>query len=218
MKEKVKEEELIRYTNSYMTAKYKGKEADLVYKLKDKDVYFLIEHQSTIDNNMPFRMLNYSIYIMQEWSRNRKIRKNTNYPIVVPILIYTGKTKWDIKRNFKEKQIGDYVFENYMINYEFNIVDINKLYEKELLKSRSMFAYGMLLEKSNNSEELKEILGLIINRCNNGGQLEEIGNIILYLLKGILKEKEQKELLKKIQKKVGESKMSSWLDSMIEKN
>lgn len=76
-KEKVKAEDLIRYTNSYITKKYKSKEADLVYKLKNQEVFFLIEHQSSIDNSMPYRMLNYCIDIMQEWSRNRKIRKNT---------------------------------------------------------------------------------------------------------------------------------------------
>lgn len=216
--EKIEEENLIRYTNSFITKKYQGKEADLVYKLKNKDVYFLVEHQSTIDNNMPFRMLNYSICIMQEWNKNRKIRKNTKYPIVVPILIYTGSDKWNIPKNFQQRQIGDYIFSNYKINYEFNIVDINKLYEKELLKSRTMFGYSMLIEKSKSEEELKNYLELIIGRCNKRKQLEELGDIILYLLKGILKEKEQEQLLKKIQKKVGDGNMSSWLDTMIEKN
>lgn len=216
--EKVLEEDLIRYTNSFITKKYQGKEADLVYKLKNKEIYFLVEHQSSIDNNMPFRMLNYSICIMQEWNKNRKIKRNTKYPVVVPILIYTGSDKWNIPKNFREKQIGDYIFSNYKIDYEFNIVDINKLCEKELLKSRTMFGYSMLIEKSKNKEELKNNLELIIGRCSKRKQLEELGDIILYLLRGILKEKEQEELLKKIQKKVGENSMSSWLDTMIEKN
>lgn len=76
-KEEVKAENLIRYTNSYITKKYKSKEADLVYKLKNQEVFFLIEHQSTIDNSMPYRMLNYCIDIMQEWNKNKKVRKNT---------------------------------------------------------------------------------------------------------------------------------------------
>lgn len=216
--EKIQGEELIRFTNSYINAKYQGKEADLVYKLKEKEVYFLVEHQSTIDNNMPFRMLNYSICIMQEWSRNRKIRKNTKYPTVVPILIYTGSEKWDIPRNFKQKQIGDYVFENYMIDYEFNIVDVNRITEKEFLQNRSMFGYGMLIEKSKNKEELKINLEMIIKKCSKKKHLEELEDIILYLLKDILKKTEQEELLGKIKRKVGEEKMSAWLDSMIAKN
>lgn len=76
-REKVKEEELIRYTNSYITKKYKAKEADLVYKLKSQEVFFLIEHQSTLDNSMPYRILNYCLDIMQEWCKSRKIKRNT---------------------------------------------------------------------------------------------------------------------------------------------
>lgn len=76
-REKVNVENLMRYTNSYITKKYKSKEADLVYKLKNQEIFFLIEHQSTIDNRMPYRILNYCIDIMQEWSRRRKIQRNT---------------------------------------------------------------------------------------------------------------------------------------------
>ena len=216
-KEKVLEENLMSCTNSFITKRYQGKEADLVYKLKNKEVYFLVEHQSTIDNNMPFRMLNYAICIMQEWNRNRKIKKNTKYPIVVPILIYTGMENWDIPQNFKNKQIGDYVFSNYKVDYKFNVIDINKISDKELLQSRSMFGYGMLIEKSKSEEELKNNLELIIGRCNKRGQLDELGDMILYLLKDILQEKEQDELLEKIQRKVGGKTMSSWLEYTIER-
>ena len=76
-KKKVSAEELTRYTNSYITRKYASKEADLVYKLKNQEMFFLIEHQPTIDYSMPYRMLNYCMDIMQEWNRNRKIGKNT---------------------------------------------------------------------------------------------------------------------------------------------
>lgn len=76
-KKEVKSQELVLYTNSYITKKYKSKEADLVYKMKNQEVFFLIEHQSTIDNSMPYRILNYCIDIMQEWSRNKKITGST---------------------------------------------------------------------------------------------------------------------------------------------
>ena len=151
-REKVKEEELTRYTNSYITKKYKSKEADLVYKLKNQEIFFLIEHQSTIDYNMPYRMLNYCLDIMQEWSRNKKIGKNTRYPIIVPIVIYTGNQKWKMPRNFREKQIGDYVFERYQIELEYNFIDINKLPRQMLLQKNSMFGYIMFLEKAQSSE------------------------------------------------------------------
>ena len=74
--EKIQSQDLIKYTNSYITKKYKSKEADIVYRLKSKEVFFLVEHQSKIDNNMPYRILNYCIDIIQEWKKSKKINQN----------------------------------------------------------------------------------------------------------------------------------------------
>lgn len=215
-KEEVKAEELVRYTNSYITKKYKAKEADLVYKLKKREIFFLIEHQSTIDNNMPYRMLNYCIDIMQEWSKSRKMERNTSYPIVVPIVIYTGKQKWKMPKNFKEKQIGDYVFERYKIDLEYNFIDINKLSKQLLLEKDSMFGYAMFLEKAENKKEMVENLDIIINATEDEEKLEELANMIVYLLDNVLEQNAQQELLEKIYKKVGEKNMTK-MDSLLQR-
>ena len=98
---------------------------------------------------MPYRILNYCIDIIQEWKKSKKINQNTRYPIIVPIIIYTGNEKWKIPKNFKEKQISDYVFENYKIDLEYNLIEINKLSKSFLLQKQSLFGYGMIIEKSN---------------------------------------------------------------------
>lgn len=214
-REEVKAENLIRYTNSYITKKYKSKEADLVYKLKNQEVFFLIEHQSTIDNSMPYRMLNYCLDIMREWTRNRKIRRNTRYPIIVPIVIYTGNQKWKFLKNFKEKQIGNYVFERYKIDLEYNFVDVNKISKQILLEKDNMFGYSMFIEKAKNTEELIENLNIIIKSTKDNKNLEELTNIVSYLLNDVLEEKTQQELLEKIDRKVGEKNMSTLYDRLV---
>lgn len=102
-REEIKAENLIRYTNSYITKKYKSKEADLVYKLKNQEIFFLIEHQSTIDNKMPYRILNYCIDIMQEWSRNKKIKKNMRLPNHSTDNNLYWKSKVEVAKKFKRK-------------------------------------------------------------------------------------------------------------------
>lgn len=211
-REKVKEEQLIRYTNSYITKKYKSKEADLVYKLKNQEIFFLIEHQSTIDDNMPYRMLNYCLDIMREWSRTKKIGKNTSYPIVVPIVIYTGKQKWKMPTSFNEKQFHSYVYERYKMNMEYNFIDINRLSKQILLEKNTMFGYVMLIEKAENREELVENLNIIIKLIENKSCLEELANRIGYLLDNTLEDRIQQKLLRKIERKVGEKNMSSMSD------
>lgn len=217
-KEKVKAENLIRYTNSYITKKYKSKEADLVYKLKNQEVFFLIEHQSSIDNSMPYRMLNYCIDIMQEWSRNKRIKKICGYPIIVPIIIYTGNQKWKATKNFKEKQISNYVFERYKIDFEYNFIDINKLSKQILLEKDTMFGYTMFIEKSENRKALIENLNIIIKSTKAKEKLEELANIISYLLDNVIDEDTQVEMIEKINRKVGKKEMSTLYDRLLAEN
>ena len=61
--------------------------------MKAKNIFFLIEHQSKIDYEMPMRVLNYEIEIMRQALGNRKIAKNSKIPMIIPIVIYTGRRK-----------------------------------------------------------------------------------------------------------------------------
>lgn len=216
--EKVESKNLIKYTNSYITRKYNKKEADLVYELENKEIFFLVEHQSTIDHNMPYRMLNYCIDIMQEWSKSRKIKKETKYPIIVPIIIYTGSEKWKMPKNLKEKQIGDYVYENYKISLEYNLIEISKLSTKFLLEKRSMFGYGMIIEKAKNRQELKENLNTIIENIKEKEHLEKIREIVLYLLEDFLEKTTQEKILEKIEIRIEkeEKNMSTLCERLVE--
>ena len=93
----LKKEEIEKYETRYITKNYQNKEADIVYKLKGKDVYFLLEHQTKVEKAMAYRMAEYSLEIMRSRIGN-KIYEQTKYPRVIPIVIYTGKPKWMAER------------------------------------------------------------------------------------------------------------------------
>ena len=61
----IKAEELEKYNSSYIDQKFKNKEADIVYRIKEKNIFLLIEHQTKIDEDMPYRLLDYSNEIMR---------------------------------------------------------------------------------------------------------------------------------------------------------
>ena len=71
----IKNESIEKCNNTYITNQYKLYEADMVYKIKDKNVYLLIEHQSTVDVNMPYRMLNYYLEILNIVIKTDKLNK-----------------------------------------------------------------------------------------------------------------------------------------------
>lgn len=201
LRKEIKEEELVRYTNPYLTKKYKARKADLVYKLKEQEIFFLIEHQNKIDDNISYRMLNYCLDLMQAAGKNKKIGKNASYPIIVPIVIYTGRQKWKLPEQFREEQFGDYVLERYKMNMEYNFIDINKFSKQSLLEKDTMFAYAMLLEKSESKEELIGNLENIIDSVKNKNNLEALYKVISCFLKEVLEEEVKVKLLEKIDKK-----------------
>lgn len=213
----VKSENLVKYTNSYITQKYKSKEADIVYKLKNEEVFFLVEHQSTIDKKMPYRILNYCVDIMQEWVKNKKLKRQTKYPIVVPIIIYTGIEKWKIPKNFKDVQISNQIFGDFKIDLYYNLIEINKLSKKYLIDQQSLFGYGMVIEKSKNKAELQENLELIVKNAKSKENLMEISNIMEYLFYDMIEESAKEMLIEKINLKIRkeEKDMSSLYERLL---
>ena len=64
IQEEIKEEEIEEYPTEFITKDYEEKRSDLLYKLKNEPVYFLIEHQSTKDKKMVERIGKYVEEIM----------------------------------------------------------------------------------------------------------------------------------------------------------
>ena len=146
-REKIKKEELMSYQNSYIIRKHQSKEVSFIYKLRRQEIFFLIEHQSSINSHISYQLLNYCLDIMQEWGKNKKTHKIVRYPIIVPIIIYTGSQKWKIEK--KEKDID----KRYKMQIDYNLIDINKISKQTLLEKNTMFGYTMFLEKVKNKKE-----------------------------------------------------------------
>ena len=103
-KYKLTENYIEKYNSSFISQKFRNQEADVVYKKKDQKIFFLIEHQSKIDYDMPRRILHYEIEIIESAIDHKKIKKDEKIPTVIPIVIYTGTAKWNAKKYFKECQ------------------------------------------------------------------------------------------------------------------
>lgn len=60
------EDEIEKYEKEFRTGKFNNIEADIVYKIKDKNVFILIEHQSSVDLKMAYRIRCYKNAIIEE--------------------------------------------------------------------------------------------------------------------------------------------------------
>ena len=180
---KIEIKDIEKYKNSFVNKVFQNREADIVYKMKDKNIFFLIEHQTKIDYSMPFRILEYEVAIMKSAIDMNKIKtKNYKLPLVISIVLYTGNRKWNAAeylqksqetlRNIKE-DVGKY-----------NLIDVNNLTEKELLEDDTFITKMMLIEKSKNTEETVETLEKVIERTK-----EEDKDVLIRIIKIVFKEK-----------------------------
>ena len=194
---KLTESEIEIYNSSYISERFENKESDIVYKMKENDIFFLIEHQSKIDYEMPMRVLNYEIEIMRQALGNRKIAKNSKIPMIIPIVIYTGRRKWNVALKIEEYQE---ILQDYKIKAlgEYNLIDINDYSIEELEKNETFLAKLMIIEKSESKEELIKNLTKIVE----GEKVTENARLLYRIINYVLREKLGNEMTKELLKKL----------------
>ena len=187
--------DIISVRNEYITVDFRGKQVDMLYKLKDKNIYFIIEHQSTQDNEMAFRILEYETEIMRR-SFIEKGLKTKFHAKIIAIVIYTGQGHWNRKQSIVEVQekFGYQVKpdENYTGIGEYNVISINDFTSEELLEDGTFLAKAMLIEKARGEEELIEVLEKVIPIIKYDERADMITILRYILIKDLGREKAQK--------------------------
>ena len=118
---------------------FEGSRSDIVYKMKKKEIFFLIEHQQKIDYNMPKRIQEYEIEIIKEATRGKRMTKHEHkLPRVIPIVIYTGSRKWNVEKYIEECQERLSEVDSIKLG-EYYMVDVNDYTKEELSKYRNLF-------------------------------------------------------------------------------
>ena len=196
-KYKVNSDKLELYNKEYISKMFEKMETDMVYKIEEKKTYIIIEHQSTFDRSMPFRIIQYKAEILRNTIEKDKFKNvKYKYPRVIAIVLYTGISKWKIK-NMAELQIP---LEGYKEEKEeYILIDNNDYKEEKLLESKYMLGKAMLIERQKDENGIIEILKKISKKMKQKTENEkrEVFNIILqYVLLSI----NNKELTEKINK------------------
>ena len=196
---KIEEKDIEKYTRKFVLPELENRESDVIYKLKNEQIFFLIEHQTKVDYSMPFRMLEYIVEIMRSAvSREKMQNKSEKLPIVVPIVIYTGKENWKVPRLLQERQA---YYSKTNLEFKYNLVDGSKISKKELMKENSILSKAILLEKLDNPEEILETLRKITTKDLDLDEKYFINLILKYLFPEKLSKDETKEILENLKGK-----------------
>ena len=219
IKEKIIEKDLIQCHTDHVTKYYENRQSDVIYKLKNRQIYFLVEHQSSVDIDMAGRRFSYVNEIMREEVNNIPLKKDKVYPIVIPIVIYTGFRKWNAELDFANRQYQSEIYREYLIHLQYNLIDIKNYSYEELLDKKSLIASAMILEKCKIAEELEEQTYKIIDIFNETDEKEKLKEIIINFVAPSIGKEKARQMIEKINGKEekGMSPLTKMLGEMQEK-
>lgn len=118
--------------------------SDILYSLKtsngDGYIHVLVEHQSTPDRHMAFRLMRYAVAAM-----HRHLEAgHKQLPLVIPVLFYTGKrSPYPYSTRWLDEFEDPLLAENLYVS-TFPLVDVTVIPDEEIMGHRSMAALTLL--------------------------------------------------------------------------
>ncbi|HAY4852736.1 TPA: Rpn family recombination-promoting nuclease/putative transposase, partial [Escherichia coli] len=145
---------------------------------EDGYVYCLVEHQSTENAYMAFRMLRYAVAAMQ-----RHVEAHKVLPLVIPVLFYHGeRSPYPYSMNwldgFSDPDIAAKIYTR-----AFHLVDVTVMDDDEIMHHRRLGALTLLMKHSRSRDlmlQMDRLVQLIQDSLN-----EELAQVLFhYLLNG----------------------------------
>jgi predicted transposase/invertase (TIGR01784 family) len=164
--EKIDETNIQEISRSLIQSNFECREADLIYQVKvnGEDVFFylLLEMQSKVDFQMPYRLLIYQVELLRYWMQNQveeeTKRKGFRIPPIVPIVLYNGKSKWTASRQFRKRVANEEIFGTELIDFEYLLIDVVRYTEAELLSLTNAIGSIFFLDQTKEQEQLLQKL------------------------------------------------------------
>ena len=169
--------------------------ADLLYAVRFNGapgfLYVLLEHASTPQEMLPFRMLKYMTKIMDSHLQKTGGKQ---LPLIYPCILYTGKKPYRYSMDFFDlfKEHKDLAKE--IMTSPYHLIDLTQLPDEELRKYQFFGAMGLLAKHIHDPDILpffKSFLD-VLRKLESQNQASYIYTIISYVVEaGEVSDKEE---------------------------
>ena len=134
--------------------------SDILYSLTTADgqgyIHIVIEHQSSPDKHMAFRLIRYAIAAMQRHLE----AGHTRLPLVIPVLFYQGeRSPYPYSMNWLD-DFHDPMIARHVYGGAFPLVDITVIPDDDIMHHRSMAALT-LVQKHIRRRDMLRLLDLL---------------------------------------------------------
>ena len=127
-------------------------------------IYILIEHQSTVDKTMGFRLLSYMVQIWEsqrrEWETEKRPENERRLQPILPILFYTGDRPWTVPVSLTAIMDVPEILERFVPSFDTLFLGVKETEAEVLTQSGHPLGWLLrVLQKEHSDEtEISEAL------------------------------------------------------------
>ena len=190
-------EKLVELNRSFITGTLRELESDIVFSVPFKTgedteellIYILLEHQSTVDPLMAFRLL---FYMCQIWDEQRRDLESAKVPRsewwlrpILPIVYYTGSQKWHTPLSLTTSMEMPTILERFVPSFETLFLGVKDTDTADLTKTDHPLGWLLTVLQQEHADK-NVMLDALQRALSHIQQLEPIDaaqyrNAILYL-------------------------------------
>jgi len=152
---------LERVNADFVTEGLKGREGDLIWKLRRRDgravyLYLMVEFQSKVDRFMAVRLMGYESLLYQELITRSELSSDGRLPLILPIVLYNGVAEWSAPTDLAELiDVVEPELEPYLPRLRYKVIDEGSYSAEELRRRESLPALLFWFEKNRKREDLQ---------------------------------------------------------------
>ena len=156
--------------------------SDVLYSMKTRSgddgyVQVLIEHQSTPDKQMAFRLLRYAVAAM----KRHLDAGHQKLPLVIPVLFYAGQRSPYPWSTCWLDGFGDPALAAALYGKAFPLVDVTVIPDNEIVQHRRMAALT-LLQKHIRQRDLAEIIDQLVSAFQADESSSQTLSLVNYII------------------------------------
>lgn len=160
--------------------------SDILYRIKISGkvsyIYLLFEHKSYIDEWVGFQLLRNMVKIWEGYRKQNK--KAKKLPVIMPIVIYHGREKWNAKNGFAGLVDGVAEMVEYVPGFKTEILDISHIPDEQI-KGEVLLRVHFLLQKyifrPDLFEKIHEVFDILRALSSKNTAMEYIEVMLRYM-------------------------------------
>lgn len=229
--------QLTQLNRSFVSDTLREQESDILYSVPFHSetgtdellIYILIEHQSTVDVTMGFRVL---FYMTQIWDAQRRDWESNNVPKskwrlrpILPIVFYTGSQRWQIPLSLTSLMDLPEALSRFVPTYDTLFLSVKETEASDLTKTGHPLGWllSVLQQEHADVEAIKRVLLSALSHLNSldAEQTQQRERAILYLLLLVLHRRPAEEhasLISLIDEQTYGMEVESMAESIIEQS